>query len=147
VSNGRWPTNTVMKRRRVVKSAWLGHTSHYRQTFAELLDQRRAHGAHVPHGALPPATAADVLVAFIGAHGSEIAPKDWAAIEDFVRACIFDMNFVDVRKAKNYFTVCSRLVDWATRIAGQPLEREAIFRPEIIDNFIVRGCDDLVSCA
>lgn len=85
----------------------------------------------------------DAVSRFIGAHGSRIPDEYWARIRPFVASAIADMGFSTTHSAKNYFTVCTRFVDWSNRTSGQPLEREQIFVPENIDNFVIRGCGDL----
>lgn len=87
--------------------------------------------------------AEDKVSQFIGAHGAQIPEHRWEAIRPLVVECVAHMAFDRVHEAKNYLTATVRLVDWAYHVAGQPLEREKIFRPEVIDNLVVSGCDDL----
>jgi integrase len=64
----------------------------------------------------------------------------WLGVEGFVVAAVDEVHGRTPYRDRDLMLTCSRLAVWATRVAGLPLERQAVFQRETIAKFIVRGC-------
>jgi hypothetical protein len=63
----------------------------------------------------------------------------WAAIEAFTRLLIADAIAATPYSTKDLLTYTSRYVDWATRVACQPLDRELLLNGRLIEQFVIAG--------
>lgn len=70
---------------------------------------------------------------------AKIPPAQWDAIKNFVKDAVADSDPNGVIASRNVHVHCAKFVHWAWNEAGLPLDREAIFRPAVIDNFIEFG--------
>lgn len=67
-------------------------------------------------------------------------PADqWAQIADFVRAAVTDCRGGTVYSARELFKATTPLAAWCFWTAGLELDREEVFHPEVIAEFIARG--------
>ena len=71
-----------------------------------------------------------------------IRPEDWALVAEFTRQVALDLHPVEPRRATEAMRTLSQFVVWAHR-QGLPLEREAIFTPDVVERFIAVGCTHL----
>jgi integrase len=62
------------------------------------------------------------------------------SVEDFVVAAVVECRAKTPYEDRDLMLTCSRLAVWATRVAGLPLLRGALFRRETIGDFITNGC-------
>jgi len=106
--------------------------------------ERTARTVHL-HDHVPMATpGAPTDEAALMAHTSStyqanIPPAEWDAIKDFVREAVADSDPNGVIASRNVHVHCAKFVHWAWSEAGLPLDRDEIFRPAVIDNFIEFG--------
>lgn len=70
----------------------------------------------------------------------KIPAEHWTTIGDFVRAAVDDCDGLTPYEASNLMHAASHLVHWTWRVAGLPLERDVVFRPAVVQEFIARGC-------
>ena len=75
----------------------------------------------------------------------KIPAEHWAVIGDFVRAAVDDCDGLTPYEASNLMHAASHHVHWTWRVAGLPLERDAVFRPAVVQEFIARGCSSFWS--
>ena len=74
----------------------------------------------------------------IAAYDPKIPAEQWAAIEEFVRAAVTDFCPPQAREAGYFLTLLTRHVHWCWT-QGYPLDREVIFRREVISESIAKG--------
>lgn len=75
-----------------------------------------------------------------------IPPAHWEVIEGFVRAAVTDSDVGTRYVARKRLGVTSRLTHWAWTV-GYPLDRQVIFRREVIAEFVSKGCADLATAS
>lgn len=63
----------------------------------------------------------------------------WEPIEAFTRLLIADAIEATPYSTKDLLTYTSRYVDWATRVACQPLDRELLLNGRLIEQFVIAG--------
>jgi len=69
----------------------------------------------------------------------KIAPSDWAKVETFVRAAVADSEPHVKYSAAQLTRYAGALAAWCVNIAGHPLDRDVVFRREVIGEFVARG--------
>lgn len=69
----------------------------------------------------------------------ELPTDAWLGVRDFVTTAVEDSVERTPYSAKNLMLACGRLAVWADRSAGLPIERDVLFRREIISEFIATG--------
>ena len=74
----------------------------------------------------------------IAAYDPKIPAEQWAAIEEFVRAAFTDFSPPQACEAGYFLTLLTRHVHWCWT-QGYPLDREVIFRREVISESIAKG--------
>lgn len=79
------------------------------------------------------------MAAAIAHYTPELPPEQWAQIAGFVRAAVTDCHRGTVYSARELFKATTPLVAWCFWTAGLELDREEIFHPEVISEFIARG--------
>lgn len=89
-------------------------------------------GSNQQQGGDPVATA-------IAHYTPELAPEQWAQIAEFVRAAVTDAHQGTVYSARELLKAATPLVAWCFWTAGLDLDRETVFHPEVIGEFIDRG--------
>ncbi|GMA23754.1 hypothetical protein GCM10025864_15130 [Luteimicrobium album] len=72
-----------------------------------------------------------------------VRPEDWEPVADFTRAVVLDVHPEQARAAIEAMRTTSQFVVWAHR-QGLPLDREAIFTPDVVERYIAIGCPNLV---
>lgn len=82
------------------------------------------------------------MAAAIANYTPDLPPEDWAVIRGCVRAAVTDCHDNTVYSARELFKAATRHVWWCWRTAGLSLERAVVFHPEVIGEFIDRGCPD-----
>lgn len=70
--------------------------------------------------------------------------KEWPVIGDFVREAVRDCQQRTAYSARELLIVGSKHVAWCDAV-GYPLERDVVFRREIIAEFINTACDDVAA--
>lgn len=76
----------------------------------------------------------------IAALVSQIPAAHWQVIEQFVRDAVTDAMPSSKIQAKRMLTACTRLVYWAWQSAGYDLDRQVIFRRDVISSFVAVAC-------
>jgi integrase len=76
----------------------------------------------------------------IASFDPSIPPAHWAVLEEFVRAAVADCAPESPEKARLLLIVSARHVHWCWQSAGLPLERDVIFRREVIAESIATTC-------
>lgn len=71
-----------------------------------------------------------------------LRPEDWEPVAKFTRAIALDVHPVDRRRAIEAMRTLSQFIVWAHR-QGIPLDREAIFTPDVVERYIAVGCSHL----
>lgn len=79
------------------------------------------------------------MAAAIANYTPDIPADEWAIIGDFVRAAVRDCNDGTVYSARELFKAVTPHVRWCHRVAGLPLDRETVFHPAVIGEFIDHG--------
>lgn len=69
----------------------------------------------------------------------EIRADAWLGVRDFVMSAVADAGPKVVYDERDLMLVCARLSVWAERAAGLPVERNVLFRREVISQFIATG--------
>jgi len=73
------------------------------------------------------------------AYKPTLPAERWEPIEAFTRLLIADAIEATPYSTKDLLTYTSRFVDWATRVACQPLDRELLLNGRLIEQFTVAG--------
>jgi len=73
---------------------------------------------------------------------SALQPGDWEHVAEFTRSVALDIHPADRRRAIEAMRTLSQFVVWAHR-QGIPLDREAIFTPDVVERYIAVGCSHL----
>lgn len=73
------------------------------------------------------------------AYEPEIRTDAWLGVRDFVVSAVADASSKVSYDEKDLLLVCGRLAVWADRSAGLPVDRDVLFRREIIVQFIAQG--------
>lgn len=71
-----------------------------------------------------------------------LRPDFWEPVADFTRQAALDLHPADARRATESMRTLSQFVVWAHR-QGHPLDREAIFHPDVVERYIAVGCTRL----
>lgn len=69
-----------------------------------------------------------------------IPPAHWQQIETFVKAAVNDCHDMPRYAARGLMGTVTRYIHWCWRDAGLPLERDVVFRKDVIADYISRGC-------
>lgn len=71
-----------------------------------------------------------------------IDAADWAAVREFTECAVRDAEGQTPYAAKDLLGSCARLAQWCWRSAGLSLDRETVFRRQVIDRFTQVGLPD-----
>ncbi|MEX6430103.1 hypothetical protein [Ferrimicrobium acidiphilum] len=71
--------------------------------------------------------------------------QHWDAIANFVRDVARDVQCATSTPVSDLMSVLARYVLWAWQTAGIDLDRETLFRPDVIEEFIDHACPTLTS--
>lgn len=74
----------------------------------------------------------------IANYRASMPPEQWELIEEFVRAAITDFSPATNRDAGYFMTIVTKHVHWCW-VRGYPLDRQVIFRREVIAEFCENG--------
>ncbi|MBD7980213.1 site-specific integrase [Oerskovia merdavium] len=77
-----------------------------------------------------------------GYRPNAIRPEHWAPVAQFTCQVGLDLEPVDRRRATETMRTLSQFVVWAHR-QGMPLDREAIFTPDMVERYIAVACGHL----
>jgi len=69
----------------------------------------------------------------------QIRSDAWLGVRDFVVSAVTEACPKVVYDEKDLMLVCARLAVWAERAAGLPVERDVLFRRDVISQFIATG--------
>lgn len=76
-----------------------------------------------------------------------MAARDWAIVEQFVREAVADARPATTYSVKALLTAVSRLALWCHKSAGLPLERRTVFDRDVIAEYVRHGCPELTTRA
>lgn len=68
-----------------------------------------------------------------------VDPEHWTRIEEFVRAAVADMNYATSRETRDALVKLTRHVYWCWQSGAYELDRQVIFRREVIAESIDKG--------
>lgn len=68
-----------------------------------------------------------------------VEPAHWSKIEQFVRTAVVDMNYATSREARDALVKLTRHVYWCWQNGSYDLDRQVIFRREVIAESIDKG--------
>ncbi|MEX1080167.1 MAG: hypothetical protein WED09_13790 [Homoserinimonas sp.] len=72
----------------------------------------------------------------------KIDPADWALVREFTESAVRDSEGQTPYADKDLLSSCARLAQWCRRSAGLDLDRETVFRRQVIDRFTQVGLPD-----
>lgn len=68
----------------------------------------------------------------------KIDPRDWARIESFVRDAVRDSDPDRYSTAQTWLSSATELVNWSVKVESLPLDRQEVFYPQNIFDFVAQ---------
>ena len=87
--------------------------------------------------------ALDKVALTIESYTPDLPDEHWAVIGPFVREAVSACEQKTPYSARDLFAASARHVHWCWQTAGLPLDRDVVFRREVIAEYIARGCPQM----